>query len=111
LSPFLDAASALDAQRAARTSGRRALIATLAFAGRRSAEVVGLQWRDVNLASGRIYVGRSKTDAGMREVDMLPVLRDELLAYKASASALDSTTTSSLPQPAASATRTTSRGG
>jgi hypothetical protein len=37
------------------------------------------------LASGRIYVGRSKTDAGMREVDMLPVLRDELLAYKASA--------------------------
>ena len=81
---LLDAASALDARPTARTSGRRALIATLAFAGLRSAEAVGLQWRDVDLASGRIYVGRSKTDAGMREVDMLPVLRDELLSYKAS---------------------------
>jgi integrase len=82
---LLDAATALDTRPTARTSGRRALIATLAFAGLRSAEAVGLQWRDVDLASGRIYVGRSKTDAGMREVDMLPVLRDELLAYKASA--------------------------
>ena len=82
---LLDAASALDALPTARTSGRRALIATLAFAGLRSAEAVSLQWRDVDLASGRIFVGRSKTDAGMREVDMLPVLRDELLAYKASA--------------------------
>src|SRR3954451_211122 len=82
---LLDAASALDAQPTARTKGRRPLIATLAFAGLRSAEAVALQWRDIDLASGRIYVGRSKTDAGMREVDMLPVLRDELLAYKASA--------------------------
>jgi len=30
-------------------------------------------------------IAGSKTDAGMREVDMLPVLRDELLSYKASA--------------------------
>src|SRR5205823_6544991 len=43
---LLDAASALDARPTARTSGRRALIATLAFAGLRSAEAVGLQWRD-----------------------------------------------------------------
>src|SRR3954454_14711358 len=82
---LLDAATALDAEASARTSGRRPLVATLAFAGLRSAEAVGLQWRDIDLASCPIYVGRSKTDAGMREVDMLPVLRDELLAYKASA--------------------------
>ena len=44
-----------------------------------------LRWRDVDLASGRITVRASKTDAGMRRVDLLPVLRDELLAHKAGA--------------------------
>ena len=35
-------------------------------------------WRDVDLANGRFEVGRDKTDAGMREVDMLPLLREIL---------------------------------
>lgn len=42
-------------------------------------------WRDVDLANGRLHVGRSKTAAGMREVDLLPILRDELAALKIAA--------------------------
>jgi integrase len=37
----------------------------------------------VDLANGRITVGRSKTQAGLREIDLLPILRDVLLAHKA----------------------------
>jgi integrase len=44
-----------------------------------------LQWRDVDLAGSRLTVRVSKTDAGMRQVDLLPALRDELAAYKAQA--------------------------
>ena len=40
-------------------------------------------WRDVDLANGRFEVGRDKTDAGMREVDMLPLLREILTEHKA----------------------------
>jgi integrase len=40
-------------------------------------------WRDVDLANGRFEVGRDKTDAGMREVDLLPLLREILTAHKA----------------------------
>lgn len=36
-------------------------------------------------SAGRITVRAAKTDAGVRQVDMLPTLRDELLALKASA--------------------------
>ncbi|MCW2951025.1 MAG: integrase family protein [Conexibacter sp.] len=79
---MLDAATSLDAS-SARTRGRRALIATLVFGGLRVTEACELRWRDVDLASGRITVGRAKTDAGMREVDIRPALRDELLAYRA----------------------------
>jgi integrase len=39
-------------------------------------------WRDVDLANSRIEVGRDKTDAGMREVDMLPLLREILTEHK-----------------------------
>lgn len=38
--------------------------------------------RDVDLAAGRLVVGRSKTHAGVREVDMLPALRDELTSQR-----------------------------
>jgi integrase len=47
-------------------------------------------WRDVDLAAGRISVGRAKTSASYREVDMLPVLLDELLEWKMSAPATGS---------------------
>ncbi len=44
---------------------------------------IGVLWRDVDLANGRFEVGRDKTDAGAREVDMLPLLRDGLVEHKA----------------------------
>jgi hypothetical protein len=37
----------------------------------------------VDLATGRITVRAFKTDAGMRTIDLLPVLRDELATHKA----------------------------
>jgi integrase len=37
----------------------------------------------VDLENGRIYFGRDKTDAGMREVDMLGLLREILAEHKA----------------------------
>jgi integrase len=45
--------------------------------------LLALRWRDVDLARGRITVGDSKTDAGIREVDLWPELRDELASFKA----------------------------
>lgn len=86
LAVVLEAASALDRARGAQTSGRRAAVAVLLFAGLRAEEVTGLLWRDVDLANGRLYVGRAKTEAGVREVELLPILRDELATYKASRS-------------------------
>jgi integrase len=85
LAVLLEAASALDTAKGSRTTGRRAAIATLLFAGLRAEEVSGLRWRDIDLANGRIHVGRSKTAAGVREVDLLPILRDELASHKAAA--------------------------
>ncbi len=82
---LLDAATELDARETARTDGRRAVVATLAFAGLRAGELADLRWRDLDLAAGRIYVGRSKTDAGMRDVDLVPILRDELLQHRLAA--------------------------
>jgi integrase len=64
---------------------RRAMLATLVYAGLRIGELLALRWRDVDLSAGGIIVRESKTDAGVRQVDMLPTLRDELLAWKASA--------------------------
>jgi integrase len=80
---LLEAAGALDARgRGPRL--RRGLLATLVFAGLRLGEALALRWRDIDLAAGTIEVGNSKTDAGIRQIEMLPVLRDELSTYKAS---------------------------
>ena len=43
-------------------------------------------WRDVDLSNGRISIGRSKTQAGLREIPLRLALRDELAAHKAQAS-------------------------
>jgi integrase len=85
IAALLDAAGELDARarRDRRHVARRPMLATLVFAGLRIGELLDLRWRDVDIAGGRITVRASKTDAGMRQVDMLPVLRDELLAFKA----------------------------
>jgi integrase len=64
---------------------RRATRAALTFSGLRIGELWALRWRDVDLASGRITVRASKTDAGMRRVDLLPALRDELATHKTTA--------------------------
>lgn len=84
ITALLDAAGELDRDRAWRTNDRRAIIATLIFAGPRAHELCNLLWRDVDLANGRIHIGRSKTQAGLREIPLLPVLRDELSVHKIS---------------------------
>ncbi len=81
---LLDAATDLDAKPEARTAGRRALIATLVFAGLRIGEACSLRWSDIDLAVGQISVGASKTDAGVRDVRIVPVLREELTTHKMS---------------------------
>jgi integrase len=62
----------------------RPLLATLGGCGTRIGETVALDWRDVNLATGTITMGRAKTDAGSyREVDMPIGVVDELREWKA----------------------------
>jgi integrase len=74
---LLDAAGELDsrARRDRRHVPRRAMLATLVLAGLRIGEMLDLRWRDVDLTAARITVRASKTDAGVRQVDMLPALR------------------------------------
>jgi integrase len=81
---LLDAARELDGAAMSRTSGRYALVATLVFAGTRDDEIGHALVRDVDLARSRFEVGRSKTAAGLRTIDLLPVLHDILAEHKAS---------------------------
>ena len=61
----------------------RALLATAIMAGGlRVSELTALRWRDINLAEHRLTVVRSKTDAGNRQADLPPDLRDLLAAHK-----------------------------
>ena len=87
IAALLDAGGELDraARRDRQHVPRRAILATLVLAGLRIGELLDLRWRDVDLTAGRITVRASKTDAGVRQVDMLPSLRDELLSLKAAA--------------------------
>jgi integrase len=59
----------------------RPLLATLAGAGLRIQEALDLERRHVNLARGTLTVQQSKTDAGVRVVDLTPALRDELALW------------------------------
>lgn len=61
---------------------RRAMLAVLTFAGLRIGELVELRWRNLDLAGGWLKVGAAKTDAGVREVRIRGVLRDELAAVR-----------------------------
>ena len=85
---LLDAAGELDREaQANRRVPRRAILSTLVFSGLRISELIELRWRDVDLAGGTITVRASKTDAGMRRIDLLPVLQDELATHKANGGA------------------------
>ncbi len=65
------------------SSYMRPVVATLTGAGLRVSEAVGLDWADVNLATGTLRVGKAKTDAGSyREVDLPGGLVDELTEWK-----------------------------
>ena len=67
-----------------RTSARRSIIACLAGAGLRNTELCRIDVRDVDFAHGTVNVADAKTEAGVRKVDLSPMLRDELLAWRAS---------------------------
>jgi integrase len=84
IAALLEAASELDreATRERRHVERRAMLATLTFAGLRIGELCALRWRDVDLASGWLHTG-SKTDAGYRVVKVRGALRDVLLDLRA----------------------------
>jgi integrase len=82
---LLEAAGQLDRDCHFHTTDRRPIIATLLFAGLRANELCALNWRDVDLANGRLHIARSKTTAGLREIHLLPILRDELAMQKARA--------------------------
>lgn len=82
ITALLDAAGEIDRAGRAAVGLRRPLIATLLFAGLRIGEVQALCWRDVDLMRGTIRVLQAKTDAGLRVVHMLPVLRSELGQYR-----------------------------
>lgn len=61
----------------------RPLVATLVLAGLRISEATGLLWRDVDLASGKLFVRAAKTDAGVRTVMLTPDLSEVLTEHKA----------------------------
>jgi integrase len=88
---LLDAAGELDrdARSDHRHMARRAMFATLVFSGMRLGELLALRWRSVDLADGWLYVGRSKTDAGVRRIKIRAALRDALLEHKANAEKVD----------------------
>lgn len=82
---LLDAAEEKDRDLRFTLTERKVIVATFVLAGPRALEVGHMLWRDVDLANGRLYVGRSKTQAGLREIRMLPILRDLLAEHKAKA--------------------------
>jgi integrase len=80
---LLEAAAELDRDPHYELAEREAIVATFLFAGPRAHELCNLLWRDIDLAGARIFVGRSKTAAGLREIKIAPILRDILAARKA----------------------------
>jgi integrase len=83
IAALLAGAGELDRRATSHPGARRALLATLVFAGLRIGEALSLRWRDIDLARKTITVRAAKTDAGVRTVNVLPVLLDELADYKA----------------------------
>ncbi len=82
---LLDGAQELDREARTGRGQRRALLATLVFAGLRVGEALALRWESIDLDRGTLVVEAAKTEAGLRVVNILPVLGDELLSYGESA--------------------------
>jgi integrase len=62
----------------------RALLATALLAGgQRVSEVTALRWRDIDLAGGWLLIADSKTEAGVRRIELAPELLDELKGWRA----------------------------
>ena len=61
----------------------RVLLAVLAGAGLRIGEALALRWQHADLATGTLFVASSKTDAGVRAVDLTEALREELVLWRA----------------------------
>ncbi|HEX4033226.1 MAG TPA: site-specific integrase [Solirubrobacteraceae bacterium] len=81
---LLDAARELEAEaRSDRKWGRLAFLSVLTFAGLRISEALALRIRDVDLAAGRLRVVDAKSPAGVRYVELLPIVREDLTAHKA----------------------------
>lgn len=83
---LLNAAAELDvaAREDRRHVRRRAIVATLLFAGVRIEELCALTWAQVDLATGWLHVGEAKTDAGAdRRIKIRGALRDELASLRA----------------------------
>ena len=59
-------------------SQRRAIIATLTASGTRNTELCLLRWQDLDLHRSKIRIPASKTNRGIREIDMTPWLREQL---------------------------------
>jgi integrase len=60
----------------------RPMVAIMAGAGLRNGEACALDWPDFDPASGSLRVAASKTDAGVRRVDLPDDLRRELTTLK-----------------------------
>lgn len=90
---------------------REAVVTTLIFAGPRAHELGAMLERDIDLANGRIMVGRSKTAAGLREIRILPILHDVLAAHKARPGGGDPDALAFPTEDGTPAPRTTSRPG
>ncbi len=87
ITALLDGAGAIDqaARKDRRTFNRRVFLATLIFGGPRVEEALTMRWRDVDLANGRLLIAGTKTNAADREFQMLPALKQELVAHKQTA--------------------------
>lgn len=82
ITALLDAAREIDCVGRAPVGRRRPLIATLLFAGLRIGELQALRWSDVDFLRSTIRVRQAKTDAGVRIVNIVPILRRELGQYR-----------------------------
>ncbi len=87
---LLEAARTLDERKTSHLTHRLALVGVLVLGGLRAGEATGLRWRDIDLVNGRLAVRRSKTQAGLRQVDLLPLLRSQLVGLRADSGEVDS---------------------